>query len=146
MTTDGVTSNSILRVVNMMVAPQQMQYIAVFFATSGRITFETGATVSAEAGVALRQEIYQTLDAQEIVPINNYANSLWTKWVIHGVSAEIGTTNTTETCTKLAQEIQRTSDVILAQLARWLTRQEVLNETGRGTIVVSFPGNVVNIG
>lgn len=142
----GVTSDSILRVINRMVAPQKLQFLAGFCSASGRITLETGPTTSAEMGVALRQEIYQGLDALNIEPTNIFANSRWTKWVIHGVPSEVGTTNTVATCTCLALKIQQSTGVILAQVPRWLTRPDTLNETGQGTIIVSLPGNVVNIG
>lgn len=66
--------------------------------------------------------------------------------MIHGVPIEAGIINTTKSCTRLAQQIQRTTNVILAQLPRWLTRPEVLNETGQGTMVVSLPTNMINIG
>lgn len=145
-THNGVTSDLILRVINRMGAPQQLQFIAAFIVLSDRITFETGPTVSAEAGVALRQEIYQALNAQDIEPTNIYANSRWSESVIHGVSAEAGTTNTVQTCIRLTQEIQQSTGDVLAQLPKWLTRPETLNKSGLGTIVDSLARNLVNIG
>lgn len=37
-------------------------------------------------------------------------------------------------------------DISPAQSSRWLTRPEVLQERGRGTIIISLPGNVVKAG
>lgn len=107
---------------------------------------ETEPITGADAGVALRQEVNHALDALSIQPTNIYANGRWTKWVIHRVPAMAGNTNILETGTILAQEIQNSTELILAELPRWLTRPEVLTQVGHGTIVVSLLGNLVNIG
>lgn len=66
--------------------------------------------------------------------------------MIHRVSPEAGSTNTLETSTWLAQQIQQSTNVIRAQLPRSRTREETVNKAGRGTIIVSLLGNGGNIG
>lgn len=54
---EGITSDDILRVVNWTTSPQGLQFLPAFVSSNGRIQLETGPTTSADAGVALRQEI-----------------------------------------------------------------------------------------
>lgn len=54
---DGITSDDVLRVVNRMVAPQELQFLAAFCSPGGRFQLETGSLTGANAGVALRHEI-----------------------------------------------------------------------------------------
>ncbi|KAL0630650.1 hypothetical protein Q9L58_010501 [Maublancomyces gigas] len=112
---------------------------------NGNLRFETNPSTSADEGAKYHVEITLALDKLHIQATNIYANSRWSKFVIYGVPAHIGTKNSVELSARIADEIFAATNFSMAQPPKWLTSPEVLQNRGNGMIIISFRGKVKNL-
>lgn len=108
------TSEAILAMVNLYTAPQGVTFVGASIFNNGVIRRETNIHTSADQGSELHFQITKALDLMNIEATSVYANSRWSKWVIHYIPCDIGTTNTTEVATCLADEFFKVTEVSLA--------------------------------
>ncbi|KAL0630559.1 hypothetical protein Q9L58_010593, partial [Maublancomyces gigas] len=140
--TDGplrefITDDNILDNINKKTAAQGLQFLATSPSPSGIIILQTNPTTSSELGAALSMKIAGALNTISIEVRSIRVNSRWTRFVVYGILAHIGTTYTTETCGKMAEEITKATNLMLAQPPRWLTPEEKLESHGSAADVAS---------
>lgn len=137
-----VTDDQILQVVDNATETQGLRFQCVTRSSKGNLHFKTNLQTSANEGTALHIEIILVLDILSIQVTSVYANSRWSQFVVQDVPASISTKNCAKLATIIADEIQRSTYLSLAQPSHWFTCPEVLKERGRGTIIISLSGNV----
>ncbi|KAL0630950.1 hypothetical protein Q9L58_010197 [Maublancomyces gigas] len=140
-----ISNHDILEVVNEATMAQGLRFLSAQRSTNGNLPFETNPATSADEGAKYHVQITFALEKLHIQATNIYANSRWSKFVIHGVPAHIGTRNTPELSSRIAEEIFQATNFSMAQPPRWLTSPAILENRGSGTIIVSFPGKVENL-
>ncbi|KAL0630520.1 hypothetical protein Q9L58_010633 [Maublancomyces gigas] len=141
-----ISNDDILEAVNEATMIQGLKFLSAQRSTNGNLRFETNPATSADEGAKYHVEITFALEKLHIQGTNIYANSRWSKFVIHGVPAHIGTRNTPQLSSRIAEEIFQATNFSMAQPPRWLTSPANLENRGSGTIIVSFPGKVGNLG
>ncbi|KAL0630615.1 hypothetical protein Q9L58_010538, partial [Maublancomyces gigas] len=129
---DLISNDDILEIVNEATSAQGLKFLSAQRSLNGNLRFETNPSTSADEGAKYHVEITLALDKLHIQATNIYANSRWSKFVIHGVPAYIGTKNSVELSARIADEIFAATNFSLAQPPRWLTSPEVLQNRGNG--------------
>lgn len=89
------TNNTILAMVNQNTTPQGATFLLATVFDGGTIRIETDIHIAVDKGDALRFEIMAALDLMGIQASNMYANSRWSRWMMHDIPAQMGMTNTT---------------------------------------------------
>ncbi|KAL0631760.1 hypothetical protein Q9L58_009368 [Maublancomyces gigas] len=141
-----ISNDNILEVVNEATMAPGLKFHSAQRSTNGNLRFETNPATSADQGAKYHVEITFALEKLHIQATNVYVNSRWSKFGIHGVPAHIGTRNRPELSSLIAEEIFQSTNFSMAEPPRWLTCPASLENRGSGTIIVSFPGKVENLG
>lgn len=110
-----ITDDNILEVINKATTVQGITFLSATRTTSGTICLQTKPDTSADEGATRHLEIIGAFDNLRIKCINLYVNIGWTKWIIHAIPASIGSTNTHKTCSKMANEINHSIGITMAQ-------------------------------
>lgn len=96
----------------------------------GTITLETPPNLSANTRSNITLQTNSAVDWLNISVDTIYRNSCCTQNIFHLVPAHIGTTNSTELCAKMTEEINFATRFTLGPWPRWPTRPEILVEKG----------------
>ncbi|KAL0630611.1 hypothetical protein Q9L58_010542 [Maublancomyces gigas] len=137
-----ITNDDILDIVNEATTVQGLKFLSAQRSANGNLRFETNPSTSADEGAKYHVEISLALDKLHIQATNIYPNSRWSKFVIHGVPSHIGTTNTTELSSRVAQEIYEATNISMAQPPRWLNSAKYLEEKGSGNATSRKPDQI----